>query len=294
MKCFICSNENKFIKLFPSLCSTHNYLCQNCGLVFIPERKGSKNYYKKDGYYKKSPNKGLRKIMVSKGLLTKLGIDRLKEIDSRFNISWENKSVLDVGCGYGHLLYAIEKKYGCKVKGLEPSPEVAKIGKGFFGIEIVPEVLEKFSTDEKFDIVLCNHTLEHVDDPPAFLELLKKLIPDDGAIYIEVPNIMKPSGGYNLETFLYQEHLQTFSERNLEILFNNCGLGVINYNNDNFLRFFVQKEKNLLIKTAPQSANQVYKFLREYKNNYNIFNSLNVYFKKLLYLLKVIRYKVLF
>ena len=57
MKCIVCSNDSEFTRLSPDLCATDNWLCRQCGLVFIPRAQGvNDDYYKKGGYYTTSPN----------------------------------------------------------------------------------------------------------------------------------------------------------------------------------------------------------------------------------------------
>ncbi len=292
MKCFVCKNESEFTKLSPEVCTTPNHICYSCGLIFIPGSASLQDYYKKDGYYKKSPNRGLRKEIVSKKLLESLGQERLNTIRSKLEIPFDKKNVLDVGCGYGHLLYAVKKNCGSRVRGVEPSAEIAAVGEKYFDIEITPEVLENFKAEDKYNIILCSHTLEHVDNPISFLKKLKELLAEEGLIYIEVPNVMKPTGGFKLKNFFYSEHLQTFSERNLEILLNRCGLEVVAYNSDDFLYFLVQKSESPITKTKSIRSDDILKFLDQYDQNYSILDTLRVYFNKFKYLLRVIRHKL--
>ncbi len=84
------------------------------------------------------------------------------------------KSVLDVGCFDGWLDFLLMEK-GCDVTGVELIPSLAaaaeryaeehhldyKIYKGFFD-EI------KFSAWDKFDVVLCLETLEHIEIDAVF------------------------------------------------------------------------------------------------------------------------------
>ncbi len=292
MECFICNNTNTFRPLSPDICKEENFLCQSCGLVFIPRAQSMQDYYKDDGYYEESPNKGLRENVVSPKLLEQLGKERMQQIFDAVDIDFKNKRVLDVGCGYGHLLYAIQQEHNATVMGIEPSPKVAELGTKMFGVEIQPILLEEFEPEEGFDIVLCNHTLEHVDDPVGFLNSLKNVLSDDGVLYVEVPNVMKPTGGFTLDAFLYNEHLQTFSEDNLSKLFNSSGLGVLDYDATTFLKFLVKPDSKDKKETQDISPPEVYNFLVEYKNNYGIGNHVEVYYGKFKYLLKAIRYKL--
>jgi 2-polyprenyl-3-methyl-5-hydroxy-6-metoxy-1,4-benzoquinol methylase len=293
MKCLVCGNEKKFTKLYPKFCQVKNILCKNCGLVFISKQESLKEYYKKDGYYKESPNRGLRREVISRNLLIALGRKRLEVIKSSIDIDFNNKKVLDVGCGYGHLLYCIKEEFGAKVYGLEPSSQVVNIGKEFFNVDIIKDVLENYNTKEKFDIVMCNHTIEHTDNPELVIKELGKHLTTDGLLYIEVPNILKPTGNTPLNNFLYHEHLYNFSTYNLELLLNKCGFEVLQYNDDKFIMILCKASTNPKKKTKKIESKHIIESLKEYKRNYGYIDLFKVYFNKFLYLLKALRCKFL-
>jgi len=294
MRCFVCGNTKDFVSLFPEYCSTRNYLCQSCGLVFIPYRDKSSvsEYYKADGYFKKSPNIGFRKEFFDRNFFIKLAEARVKAIEEVVSIDWKDRKVLDVGCGYGHILYVLKNKYGANVLGIEPSRETAKIGEEAYGIPIKPIVLDEFISDSEFDIILCNHTLEHVDDPVPFLERINNLVKDDGIFYVEVPNILEPTGGFSLEKFLYSEHLQTFSTYSLGKLLEKCGFRVVAYGDEPFLSFACQKGTGEGIALPRIEPSEILKFLEDYQGSYGLLDTMRVYLKKLFYLFKFIYYKI--
>jgi len=295
MKCIICENENSFTPLFPLYCKTENYLCLNCGLVFIPqEREFTREYYTKDGYFKKSPNLSLKKEFISPSFLVAQARKRFKlMLPLLSGITFQNKSVLDVGCGYGELLYYFKRKFNSKTIGIEPSSETAKLGASFYNVKIISKVLEEFKSYEKFDIILCNHTLEHVSDPVQFLLMLKSLLKPEGYLYIEVPNILKPTGGFSLNKFLYHEHLQTFSAYNINLLFNKVGLFTHEYSDKDFLRFVVRQSNGNGSKHLTKIDSQhIIVFLEKYRREYTFTSFIKVYFNKFKYLLFLIYYKI--
>lgn len=292
MECFVCNNKKDFTPLFPGLCLEKNYLCNKCGLVFIPHNESyMSDYYERDGYFKHSPNIALKKIFVSKNLLRKQGFDRMKNIVSMVDIDLHGKSVLDVGCGYGEILFNFKKYYNCNVLGVEPSIETAKKGGDFFDIDIAPTLLEKLDSKNKFDLIICNHTLEHVDDPEKFISKFISLLSEDGHIYIEVPNILKPTGNFSLNTFLYREHLQTFSRFNLYQFLSRLGFCVCRWDDKNFVRFVCSLNNHGELIVPELSARTIIDFMRDYAKKYNFFSVLKVNFFKLIYLFKLVCYK---
>jgi SAM-dependent methyltransferase len=289
MKCFTCGNDKYFVKLKPEFCSTDNYLCMTCGLVFIPhEHSSMKDYYKNDGYYVKSPNLSVRKIFVNKRILLKLAEERAQEMVRFFKIDFSSKRVLSIGCGYGEDLYFLKKKFNCFVEGIEPSKIASGYGENVFDIKINNILLEEYFPKNKFDVIICSHVLEHVDDPIIFLKKIKKLLFPTGLFYVETPNILEPTGKFSLNKFLYSEHLQNFSIYNLNLLLNKLGLFVEAYSDIDFLRFWCALDHSKQLPIASVSPTDVLESLKKYKMNYHLFNYLEVYFNKFKYLIKLL------
>lgn len=52
----------------------------------------------------------------------------------------------------------------------------------------INSLFEEFNTEEKFDTIIIDHVLEHVDDPIWLLKMSSSLLSDNGRILIGVPN----------------------------------------------------------------------------------------------------------
>ncbi|OGY10159.1 MAG: hypothetical protein A3D26_00590 [Candidatus Blackburnbacteria bacterium RIFCSPHIGHO2_02_FULL_44_20] len=292
MKCPVCSNKQGFKPLSPEVCIAPNFLCPTCGLVFISRNEGAaEQYYKNDGYFKKSLNFAYRKKLISKSLLVKEAGERVANALSMLSADLGNKNVLDVGCGYGEILYCFEKNHGCQVQGVEASREASQHGKKLFDIPIHTTTLEEFDTREKFDIVWCSHVLEHTSDPKTFLKKVKAVLKKGGQLYLEVPNILKPSGNFDLDMFLHKEHLQTFSVYNLCLLLSKTGFKVMTYSDSTFLKFWCRPSRNQSIQIPKITSRETFAFLKKYKKEYNLASHTKVYLQKALYGAKLILYK---
>ena len=81
--------------------------------------------------------------------------------------------------------------------------------------------LDDLGEEERFDIVVCSHVIEHVADPHATLTQLRDRMTDGGAIYVEVPmEIWKRSP-------LHEEpvtHVNFFTVESLRTLLQRAGL----------------------------------------------------------------------
>jgi len=109
-------------------------------------------------------------------------------------ISWKGKKVLDVGCGTGLFAFSAAKK-GAVVLGVDFSVEAIEIAQS----QYVHKNLKFTSTDvdtikEKFDVIVSNGTLEHMDSPIKTLRLLKHHLNKNGCLIITSPNWTNPRG----------------------------------------------------------------------------------------------------
>jgi 2-polyprenyl-3-methyl-5-hydroxy-6-metoxy-1,4-benzoquinol methylase len=102
-------------------------------------------------------------------------------------------SVLDVGCGTGHLLRFL-------VDRMQTSPErIVGVDHSEAGIRraraLLPEgtwhVEDLFSLSldgDQFDLVLCSEVLEHLDEPGRAVDVLLRLCAPGGRVAITVPD----------------------------------------------------------------------------------------------------------
>ena len=117
-------------------------------------------------------------------------------------ISWKSKKVLDVGCGTGFFAYSAAKKGG-QVLGIDYSVEAIEIAKSQYSHPNLEfKNIDVSKIKEKFDVIVSNGTLEHMDDPLKMLKLFKKCLNPKGCIIITSPNWTNPRG-YMLLTLWY-------------------------------------------------------------------------------------------
>ena len=117
-------------------------------------------------------------------------------------ISWKDKKVLDVGCGTGLFAFHAAKK-GAIVLGIDFSTEAIDIAKSqYIHKNLKFEYTDVHKIKEKFDVIVSNGTLEHMDDPLKTLRLFKKYLSKNGCIIITAPNWSNPRGHMLMPLFL--------------------------------------------------------------------------------------------
>jgi len=97
--------------------------------------------------------------------------------------------LLEIGCGHGLLLDEARRR-GWEVRGLELSERSAKHGRDRYELDIREEPFEALGNEEDgcWDAVLMIDVLEHLDDPRAAIERIRKLLAPGGVLCVVTPD----------------------------------------------------------------------------------------------------------
>jgi len=119
-------------------------------------------------------------------------LSEIKEVLKQ--ISWKGKKVLDVGCGTGLFAYNAAKR-GAFVLGIDFSTEAIDIANSQYTHKNLKfQSMDVNEIKEKFDVIVSNGTLEHMDNPLKSLKLFKKHLTTNGCIITTSPNWSNPRG----------------------------------------------------------------------------------------------------
>ena len=96
---------------------------------------------------------------------------------------------LDVGCGRGDLGAELIRR-GWQVWGIEPDPGAAAVasGRGLVVSEGILKTAGVEAPEGGFDLIVFQHCLEHVTDPPGDLEMALGMLAPNGRLIITLPN----------------------------------------------------------------------------------------------------------
>ena len=127
-----------------------------------------------------------------------LGPERLAfydEVAARCSAKARSKSVIDVGCGSGHLLAALLDRVSPRpltTIGVDDAPQaivrLTEVVPGARGIVASIYDLDKRLDQASFDLVLCTEVLEHLERPLEALEQLRRLRGPEGRLVVTVPD----------------------------------------------------------------------------------------------------------
>ncbi len=140
-------------------------------------------------------------------------------------------SVLDIGCGPAFFLDEA-KKAGWQPQGVDLSAWSKEYAAKQFGILVHKGSLEEAHfPDRSFDAVVMNDFIEHVENPAAVLTEVRRILKNDGVIYLSTPDIdsflskLLKAKWWGINKY----HLFYFSRTTLEKMFHQIGFKAVKY-----------------------------------------------------------------
>lgn len=134
-------------------------------------------------------------------------------------------SVLDVGCGAGHVGRALRAE-ATRLTGIEPVPGPAEQAREVYD-EVVESGVEEAlaGLEGPFDTILCLDVLEHLVDPAAVLRGLLRVAAPGAHLQVSVPNarhislvrdlVLHGTFGYTEHGHRDSTHLRWFTRRDI-------------------------------------------------------------------------------
>ncbi|MCC6508845.1 MAG: class I SAM-dependent methyltransferase [Pirellulaceae bacterium] len=168
-------------------------------------------------YYESSFSSGMYQEFAAARLMKEMTArQRISEIKKHVDMSgrW-----LDVGCANGVFVETIAQ-HGIQGEGVEISQTAVAEGRAR-GLSIYQGTMDDVPANNRYDCVTAFDVLEHVIDPNAFLESLRKSIRPGGSLVMTVPNtgsLVRKTMGSRWYFYIPEEHLHYFNSSNLPAL----------------------------------------------------------------------------
>jgi SAM-dependent methyltransferase len=138
----------------------------------------------------------------------------------------KSASILDIGCAQGGLLRKLRERGFKNLNGIDPSKACATEAADR-GLNVRHGTIS--DPDEKYDIVILSHVLEHLSDVRQSLRDVKRRINKSGLAYIEVPEATRYAE-YNAPFLDFNsEHINHFGESTLRLAIESSGLQVLSF-----------------------------------------------------------------
>lgn len=229
-KCRLCDSSN--LKLYYTEGNDDQfryYRCPKCKLV---------NYDLSAGFDQEKHTKCFIDPRDEKGKSNQALIQTYNFIKRFFS---HRGLLFDIGCGNGRLLY-LASKDGWKVSGIEMFSSLAKSIKKTIDIDIlVGDFIEYKPEEERYDLIVMRHVLEHLPDPVCAMEKINRLLKEGGHALFEFPNtdsldlrlkwFLRRNGIYR-RRFLpdyIPHHCNEFCRRSFEFLLSKTGFRLIKW-----------------------------------------------------------------
>lgn len=219
-------NKDNSIKNF-------NYLkCSNCKSIFLSKENLSdeklnnyhKHYWYKENQFSFEPKQSSEKNIIS-----------FCQTYKNLNLK-KNSIVLDVGCGDGSFLIALERMKFKKLYGFDTDNKVLRKIKNrninTFESNFSNFYNNKMIFNRKFDYIFLHDVLEHSFNPRELLLNIKKVMKKKSTIFIKIPSgeclQLEMLKEYNWTSFA-PFHRTLFSKKGIGVLLKKMGFNKIEF-----------------------------------------------------------------
>ena len=205
--------------------------CPSCGLlaqVPPPSASALAGYYPRD--YRPhaaaaGPN-GASLMTRLKNIQAALQIRRLGKF-----LPARNQPILELGCGGGHFLRALERRGYTDLTGIDRTPELQR---AFEGTRIRYRALDLdrfLDLGGPYQAIVMNYVIEHFVSPEAVLRVCRDSLRPGGRVLLLTPNSRALSHrvfGRYWSGLHAPRHTQLFHPGNLRLLAQKSGFGTLN------------------------------------------------------------------
>ena len=137
------------------------------------------------------------------------------------------RSVLDIGCGMGHLLERLSALPGLYCAGIELSPEAAEFARRVSGRRIWQTPLEKFQSERKFDAITLINVFSHIPSFERLFDSLRNLLNPGGKVILRTTEMKRSISRWNQVHWGIPDDLHFLGIGTLEFLCAKYGFQIV-------------------------------------------------------------------
>jgi len=138
--------------------------------------------------------------------------------------------VMDIGAGTGVFLSRLEDQTAgaWQYLGIEPDPRAAAHLRKLEKFAVVEAMYLGQPELHGFNLITLNKVLEHIEQPlPFLLQVVQSLVPDDGLLYVEVPEKLTARLRSPQDNILGALHCHLYDPTSLGYLLRRAGLELL-------------------------------------------------------------------
>ena len=192
-------------------------ICKNCGLIMtspcLSDESNNSFYDNEYHYIYRNEDKPSDRMFLSRKAYA---MSNLVPFIRAHGGPGEG-SMLEIGCADGGNVAAF-KEFGYKATGIDLSHTYVEYGKSQ-GLDLYCSDSTSFSENgTQYDLVFINHVVEHFTDLQKEFNTIRKLLKDDGCLFIGVPGVRYMTfGAYKADflRMLQNAHIFNFTKTSL-------------------------------------------------------------------------------
>jgi SAM-dependent methyltransferase len=231
--CPICSNKESKVLLdhmiedFDDVTFNRQVLivsCDNCGAVYNDMNINVvtlEKHYQDETLYSGETGFGI-------GGTTPADMNRYSYYLKFLNpvLSSKDMIIADMGCAKGGFLAFLKNNGFTKLRGIEVDPKCVEYARNNLRLNVEKGSVDCMPFDSgEINMLVYNHVLEHLYNPMTALHEAKRVLKDDGLVFIEVPDASRYSEGRVFDYFwaCMREHINHFDLAHLNMLMELAG-----------------------------------------------------------------------
>lgn len=142
------------------------------------------------------------------------------------------ESVLDVGCGTGHLLELLGRNSSLHRVGIELNVERAALAREKAGCEVFQVPIERFTYTRKFDAIILWNVLSHLPDFDSLFTSLHGLLSDRGIVILKVGEVKKDFDSRAFRDWGIPDHLHFLGLRTIDFIADKYGFSIARHDRE--------------------------------------------------------------
>jgi len=136
------------------------------------------------------------------------------------------RSLLDVGCGTGHLLERLRARPAIRCTGIELNSQVAQFARRVSGCNVYEIPFEDFCGDQRFDVITMINVLSHIPSFDGMFRALRAALRPGGKVILRTSEMRESVSRWNQLHWGIPDDLHFLGLRTLNFLCAKYGFAV--------------------------------------------------------------------